>query len=183
MTQRMLTLAVLRPAPDDFLDNRLTAAVSWNGVCHAELVFDNGVAFSIYQGGVASLRQRTLSNPNYETVTLSVSPAEYASCLQFCNHSHTQRYTFDTFGMYFALVHPPCFRRSSAAVGRTFCSKIIAEALQFAAVPEAESLAPSSATPSGLYSCFIASPRRICHSLRLPPHPSGALAFQAGLRV
>jgi hypothetical protein len=168
MSQRVLTLAVLRPASDDFLDNRLTAVVSQHGVCHAELVFDNGVAFSIYQGGVTSLRRRTLSNPNYETVTLSVSAAEYAACLQFCNHSHRQQYAFDKVGMYFALLHPPCFRRSSAAVGRTFCSKIIAEALQFAGVTEADGLVPSSSTPSSLYARFIASPRRICHSLRLP---------------
>ena len=168
MTQRMLTLAVLRPAPDDFLENRVTAAVSRHGVCHAELVFENGAAFSIYQGGVTSLRHRTLSNPNYETVTLSVSPAEYAACLQFCNHSHRQQYAFDTLGMYFAPLHPPCLSRSSAEVGRTFCSKIIAEALQFARVPEVDCLVPSSSTPSGLYASFIASPRRVCHSLRLP---------------
>lgn len=169
MTQRMLTLAVLRPAPDDFLENRLTAAVSWNGVCHAELVFDHGLAFSIYQGGVTALRTRTLSNPNYETVTLSVSPAEYNACLQFCSHSHRQQYGFDTLGMYFSVVHPHCFHRSSAAVGRTFCSKIITEALQSAAVPEVDGLVPSAVTPSALYSCFIASPRRMCHSLRLVP--------------
>jgi hypothetical protein len=169
MAQRMLTLAVLRPPPDDFIENRLTAAVSWNGVCHAELVFDDGLAFSIYQGGVTSLRKRTLSNPNYETVTLAVSPAEYAACLQFCSHSHRQQYTFDTLGMYISMVHPRCFHRSSAAVGRTFCSKIITEALQFASVPEAGGLVPSAATPSGLYSRFISSPRRMCHSLRLVP--------------
>jgi hypothetical protein len=68
--------------------------------------------------------------------------------------------------MYFAVLHPRCFQRSSAAVGSTFCSKIITEALQFAAVPEADCLVPSCATPSGLYSCFTSSPRRLCHSLR-----------------
>ena len=169
MAQRMLTLAVLRPAPDDFLENRVTAAVSRHGVCHAELVFDNGVAFSIQQGGTTALRQRTMSNPNYETVTLAVSPSEYTACMQFCNLSHRNQYTFDTLGMYFSVVHPSCFHRPSSAVGKTFCSKIITEALQFGGVSEVDHLVSSAVSPSTLYSCFRSSPRRICPSLRLAP--------------
>lgn len=172
MANRMLTLGFLRPPPGDILENRLTAAVSPHGICHAELVFENGVAFSIIQEEeVASLRQRTLSNPRYETVTLSVPAAEYHACLSFCKTAHNARLTFDSFGMYLCTVHPGCMQRSSLELGKTFCSKIITEALSHAGAAEVEGLNPSATTPSSLYAAVRASPRRMCHSVRIGSHP------------
>ena len=168
MARRLLTLGFLRPPADDLFENRLTAAVSLYGICHAELVFDDGMAFSIIQEErVASLRARTLSNPCYETVTLSVTPAEYQGCLRFCKEAHAHQLTFDSLGMYLSVVHPGCMHRSSLELGKTFCSKIITEALLHGGVREAEGLVPSSTTPSGLYGAVHASPRRMCHSVRL----------------
>jgi hypothetical protein len=180
---RLLTLAFLRPLPEDPLENRVAAALSAHGVCHAELVFDDGAAFSIVQGGTAGLRPRTLGNPNYETVTLSVSSGEYAACLRFCQDAQARGLGFDTLGMYMCLVHPRCMHRASLDTGRTFCSKIITEALQHASVAEAEGLVPSATTPSGLYSAVRGSQRRMCHTVRravrfapnfMPRPPGGA---------
>ena len=165
---KTLTLAFLRPArDDDDLVNRLTARVSEHGMCHVELVFDGGQAFSIYHGGVVAIRPRTLSNPGYEIVTLSVSAQEYRACLRFCTEAVKSAYAFDNLGMYLALVHPgACVHKSSARVGRTFCSKIVTEALQHAGIDEVGGLSPSAVTPSRLYAALIGSERRVCNTVR-----------------
>ena len=164
---KSLTLAFLRPSRDDILMNRLTALASRHGVCHAELIFEGGQAFSIYHGQTPSLRQRSMGNPGYELVTLSVSCSEYKSAYQFCQSTVAEQYAFDDWGMYVATVHPGwCLDKSSSRVGRTFCSKIITEALQFADVPEVAGLSPSATTPSRLYAAVKDSGRRMCHTVR-----------------
>lgn len=164
---KSLTLAFLRPASDDKIMNRITACASAHGICHAELIFEGGQAFSIYHGQTPSLRARSMGNPGYELVTLSVSCSEYKSAYQFCQSTVAEQYAFDNVGMYLATVHPGgCLDKSSARVGKTFCSKIITEALQFADVAEVAGLSPSSTTPSRLYSAVKDSGRRICHTVR-----------------
>ena len=78
-----LTLAFLRPPSDDRCMNRLTACASKHGICHVELVFDGGLAFSIYEDRSLFLRQRSMANPGYELVLLAVSQKEYKAALQF----------------------------------------------------------------------------------------------------
>jgi len=164
---RVLTLAFLRPAPDDSWMNRLTARASKHGVCHAELVFDGGMAFSIYHDSTPFLKQRTLSSPGYELVSLSVSSAEYKAAHSFCQSVVAEQYGFDERGLWLATVHPGgCFDKASCRLGRTFCSKIITEALQFADVPEVAGLSPSATTPSRLYGAVVESGRRMCHTVR-----------------
>ncbi len=165
-----LTLAFFHPLPDDPWINRLTAMVSRNDVCHAELVFDGGgaqtQAFSIQHGTTASLRPKTLSNPAYELVTLSVSAQELAACKEFCANASKQEYGFDDVGMALSVVHPGgCCGRSSAQVSKTFCSKIITEAMQFAEMPEVQRMHPSSTTPSMLLEAVRESQRRVCHTV------------------
>lgn len=163
-----LTLAFLRPPSDDRCMNRLTACASKHGICHVELVFDGGLAFSIYEDRSLFLRQRSMANPGYELVSLAVSQKEYKAALQFCRSAVAEVYTFDDMGMYLATVHPGrCMEKSSATVGKTFCSKIIVEALQYADVEEVEHLSPSAMTPSRLYEAVRDSPRRVCHSIKI----------------
>jgi hypothetical protein len=165
--QRTLTLAFLRPAPDDALMNRLTARASKHGICHAELVFDGGVAFSIYHDQSPFLKHRTMSNPGYELVTLSVSNREYKSAYGFCQSVVAEQYKFDNAGLWLASVHPGgCLDKPSCRLGKTFCSKIITEALQFADVCEVRDLYPSATTPSRLYEAVKDSGRRMCHTVR-----------------
>ena len=167
MAQRTLTLAFLRPQPGEDRMNDITACASRHGMCHAELVFDGGSAFSIYYKEQARMRQRTFSNPGYELVSLSVPASEYRACHQFCQSAHSQAYPFDQLGMYLASVHPGgCADKSSARVGKTFCSKVITEALQFGGVKEVQGLSPSAVTPSSLYAAVRDSERRICHAVR-----------------
>lgn len=177
-----LSLAFLRPARDDKLFNRLTASVSRHGICHVELVFEGGLAFSIYDNCTPFLKQRTMSNPGYEFVSLSVSQREYRAALQFCRSAVAQAYRFDELGMYLASVHPGgCMERPSSAVEKTFCSKIITEALQFADVEEVGGLSPSAVTPSSLYAAVRSSQRRMCHTARPAAGKPEALTRPAGM--
>lgn len=170
---RVLTIAFLRiAADDDDRVNRLTACVSRHKFCHAELVFDGGVSFSIQAGRIAGLRARTLSNPHYELVPLLVSGREYRLCFQFCVSASRGGWCFDSQGMYCSFFRPGsscgcCCDRPSDAVGATFCSKVIVEALQHGGVPEVDRLVPSSTTPSRLYDAVGGSDRRICDSVRV----------------
>ena len=162
-----LTLAFLRPAHDDDRVSLLAARCSKHGMCHVELVFEDGNAFSIFMEFPLGLRCRTFSNPGYELVSISVSAEEYRACRQFCNAAVKNPYPFDNWGMYLASVHPgACAHRSSARVGSTFCSKIITEALQHGGVREVYGLSPSAVTPSRLYQAIMKSDRRVCHTVR-----------------
>jgi hypothetical protein len=164
---KTLSLAFLHPATDDDIVNVLTARVSKHSVCHVELIFDGGQAFSIYHNGVVSIRPRTMSNPGYEIVTISVTADEYRACHRFCTEAVKDGYTFDNMGMYYALVHPgACAHKSSARVRSTFCSKIITEALQHAGIGEVSGLSASAMTPSRLYTALEGSERRVCHAVR-----------------
>jgi hypothetical protein len=179
---RVLTLAFLRAAPDEEdVVNRVTARLSRHGFHHVELVFDGCMAFSIYHGGGAGFRERTLSNPNYELVPLAVSAAEYRACAQFCANASQKGLGFDSLGMYCAVLHPGCEcwpERGSERVGATFCSKIIVEALQFGGVREADGLPPSGTTPSSLYAAVRDSDRRVCDSVRVQRPGGVTLALQ-----
>lgn len=176
MAQRAITLAFLRPDPNDWRVNRLIARSNRQGICHAELLFDGGLAFSIYHDTTPFLRWRTMRNPGYELVSLSVSQMEYNSAMQFCRNAVAEAYRFDHLGMYLATLHPGnCMHRASSNIGKTFCSKIIAEALQFADTQEVQGLCPSSVTPCSLYEAVKDSERRVMHSVRPLPNLAGPL--------
>jgi hypothetical protein len=166
---RMLTLAFVRPGPRDPVFNRIVARMCRHGICHAELVFEDNMAFSIFAGQQVFFRPRTLSNPDYELVTLSVSHAEYASAYCFCKQAAENAIGFTDVGMLAAYFQPkgcPCINTSSSlSVGHTFCSKIVTEALQFAGVKEAEALSPCTTTPSCLYEAVRDSQRKLLCSV------------------
>lgn len=169
-SHRVLTLAFLRPADTDHWVNRLSARVSASPFCHVELYFESvQQCFSVMWGETAGFRAKNLSNPNYELVSLLVTPKEYDTCLEFCRSSANQQLPFDDRGMWLSwfLSASPCVScdRSSHDVGGTFCSKIITEALQFAAVREVLDLRPAAATPSRLYACVRGSTRMACGSV------------------
>ena len=161
-----LTVAFVSPDEDDFWENRLTARVSKHPFCHVELHFETvNKCFSILYGEIARLRPKSLSNPNYKIVSLGVSATEYDSCLQFCVAAETWQLEFDNAGMWRSWYGCGCCERSSREVGRTFCSKIITEALQYGNVAEAEGLNPALATPSRLYDALKGSTRIVCASV------------------
>jgi len=168
---RVLTLAFLRAAPDDHWANRLTARASRHPYCHVELYFENvNQSFSILWDETAGFREKQLSNPNYDLISLLVSPKEHDDCLHFCQAAANQGLRFDSTGMWCSWFEPasPCCGAcdsSSGARGSTFCSKIITEALRFAGVREVDGLRPAASTPSRLYSRVRGSQRVACNSV------------------
>jgi hypothetical protein len=168
--QRILTLAFLRPSPDDHWINRLAARASTHQVCHVELYFESlQQSFSIMWGETANFRAKNLSNPNYTLVSLSVSAKEYDASLEFCRSASSLNLAFDDRGMWGSWLSPvlgcSACDATSQQRGLTFCSKVITEALQFAGVREVESLRPAAVTPSRLYECVRHSPRVACNSV------------------
>ena len=174
MGSRVLALAFLHAAPDDPLVNRLTAKISRHKLCHVELVFEgahtSSRAFSIFLGSSAGFRVKTFGNPDYEMVSLSVTGAEYEACQRFCAVAHSRDYALDQVGMYCSMIHPGCCGGvPSHVTGKTFCSKIITEAMQAAGIAEVGGLCPSATTPSGLFAAVKDSPRRTCSLVRVNP--------------
>jgi len=167
MSFRNLTLAFFTPTPQDDWVNRLVAKASQNPYCHVELYFETvNQCFSILLGEKATLKTKTLANPCYEIVTLLVTMQEYDACLHFCRKANDMNILFDDFGMWKSYFLPDFWPNSdSMSKKKTFCSKIICEALKYANVRELSHRTPSIATPSRLYNDIKNSSRRVCASV------------------
>jgi hypothetical protein len=170
MAQRVLTLAFLRPGPDETdRINLLVSRVSKYGISHVELVFEDSMAFSIFAGQNLFFKHRTFSNPDYELISLSVSQVEYNSAYNFCLQAVGYNIGFTDVGMvacYFQPRRCPCVNTgSSLYVGYTFCSKIVTEALDFACIPEIEGLIPCTTSPACLYDAVNQSNRKVLCSV------------------
>lgn len=167
--QRILTLAFLCPTEEDDFLNRLVARMSRRKVCHVELVFEDSMAFSIFAGSDVYFRQRSFSNPDYILISITVPEPEYLGIYSFCRSAVTHGIKFSDFAMFASYLQPkgcPFLNTAESAVaGRTFCSKIVTEALQFGGNGEAEHLIPCTTTPSCLYEAFEDSPRRVLNSV------------------
>ena len=173
--QRVLTVAFLSPGPTDPWENRLTAAMCTHPFCHAELYFESiNQSFSIQSGEKAGFRCKNLSNPNYSLVSILVSNKEYDACLEFCRSISSQDITFDERGMWCSwfpsVVCCAACQPNSQVRGKTFCSQIISEAMQFAGLSEVEHLHQSATTPSDLYACMRGSLRIACNSVPFKRH-------------
>jgi len=171
---RNLTLAFFSPEPGEDWINSLIAKASKYPYCHLELYFETiNQCFSIQLGEQATLRSKTLASPCYEIVTLQVSMKEYDACLDFCRKTTALKMGFDNKGMWRSyFLHPVfsymcccCLFKSSEECNKTFCSKIICEALQHAGVEEVQHRHPACTTPSRIYSDIVKSKRRVCASV------------------
>lgn len=165
MSARNLTLAFFSPKCNEHFINRLVARASVHPYCHVELYFETtNQCFSILLGEKAELRTKTLQSECYEIVTLAVTLKEYDGCLDFCRKISRQNVTFDNVGMYLSWFMIPCLSWSRPS-DRTFCSKIICEALQSGGITEVEHRTPGLCTPSRLYQDIKDSKRRVCASV------------------
>jgi hypothetical protein len=161
-----LTLAFFCPKDNDHIVNRLVAKASKHPYCHVELYFDTtNQAFSIMWGESAALREKNFSSTCYDIVTLDVTMQEYTQCLQFCRTISKENITFDDFGMWSSYFYIGCCLSPTQVRKKTFCSKIICEALQYAGVREVAHVYPNFCTPSRLYANVMKSSRRICASV------------------
>ena len=167
--KRTLKLAFLIPNEKDPMFNKLVARISKYPMCHVELVFEDGMAFSIFKGSNLFFKPRTFSNPDYRLVSLSVSNAEYQSAHAFCTDAMACNLEFADTAMvcaYFQLPACPLFcTYPSTNYGSTFCSKIVTEALQFAGVSEVQHLQACLTTPSVLYDAVKDSDRGVMDSV------------------
>lgn len=163
---RTLKFAFLFPGPDDPWINRVVAKVSKHPVCHVELVFEDDMSFSIFQGSELFFKPRTFSNPEYKILAINVSGPEYFGTRAFCEGAVKQNLGFTDVGMVGACMQPRncavCCYKPSEETGYTFCSKIITEALQAGKLPEVEGLHPCTTSPSNLLDVLSESPRRVC---------------------
>jgi len=161
--KRTLKLAFLTPTDQDPQFNRVVARISKHPTCHVELVFEDGMAFSIFKGSKLFFKQRSFSNPDYKLLSLSVSNGEYQSAYAFCSQAVKQEMDFTDCGMlgaYFQFPSCPLFCNApSSSTGCTFCSKIVTEALQFAGVGEVQHLHPCTTSPSNLFEALKESDR------------------------
>lgn len=172
-----LSIAFMSPGEGDHWLNRLTARVSRHPLCHAEIHFETtNQCFSIVSGELASIRAKSLGNPNYRIVSLCVTASEYNACLSFCQTAANWELSFDELGMWRSYCGCGCCEPNSRQAGKTFCSKIVTEALQFAGLHEVQHLNPAITTPSRLYEAIHKSQRIVCASV---PYKRGVLARTA----
>lgn len=166
MSHCNLTLAFFSPEKNDHYVNRLVAKASLYPYCHVELFFETtNQAFSILWNENVMLREKSFSSPCYDIVTLSVSQAEYSRCLQFCQKMVKENIAFDEYGMWTSYFYVNFCLPSSSDRKKTFCSKIICEALQYANVQEVAHMTANFSTPSRLYNKIMHSHRRVCASV------------------
>lgn len=179
-TTHTLNIAFMAPGDHDHWLNRLTAYVSKFPLCHTEIHFETtNQCFSILAGETASLRAKSLGNPNYRIVSLGVTAHEYHGCLTFCQAACTWGLEFDEAGMYRSYYGTGCCEPGSRQAGKTFCSKVVTEALQYAGVQEVEHLNPALTTPSRLYEAIHKSPRLMCASV---PYKRSVLAHTGSIK-
>lgn len=165
-TTHTLNIAFMVPTEQDDWVNRLTARVSQHPLCHAEIHFETiNKCFSITTVENVGLRTKSLGNPQYRIVSLGVTAAEYNTCLSFCQAASTWNLQLDEMAMWRSYYGMGCCEPDSRQAGKTFCTKIITEALQYAGVPEVEHLNPAITTPSRLYEAVYRSPRVVCASV------------------
>jgi len=173
-TTHTLNVAFMVPTEQDDWVNRLTARASKHPVCHTEIHFETvNQCFSVSTVENAGLRAKSLGNPQYRIVSLGVTAGEYAACLSFCQAATTWDLPLDEMAMWRSYYAPGCCELDSRRAGKTFCSKIVTEALQYAGVSEVAHLNPAITTPSRLYEALYRSPRIICASV---PYKRRAMA-------
>ena len=166
MSKKILTLAFLFPLGendnnmlmvpyDAVMDfNKFVARICKRKTCHVELVFEDGMAFSIFAGSNLFFKPRSFSNPQYRMISLLVTHKEYADAYKYCLECARSEITFTDVGMCCAYLQIcPCVTSytPSKEVGHTFCSKIVTEVLLQAKIREVEGLTPCYTTPSMLY--------------------------------
>ena len=149
---RVIQVMLYKPPANDPFINR---AVAWidGPFSHVEVGFEDGVASSIYAGETVFMHPRTFSNPNYTTVSLSVTTEQEDNARMFCAQQARRGIEFDGVGMYCARL--PAFLRSvisslrgNGGVEHTFCSKYVVEVMQHIGIDCFLGIDSSNTSPS-----------------------------------
>jgi hypothetical protein len=142
-----------KPQPGDHMLNHLVRFCD-GPFSHSEISFEDGMACSVFNGEQVFLEHRTYKNPNYVPVTLLLKQEQYTKVREFCARNARDGVGFDQFGM-FASILP--VHVSVARKDRTFCSRLVTEALQHGGVACVQHLDPARTTPSGLHAVLAAA--------------------------
>jgi hypothetical protein len=161
-------LMFYKPQPEDHYFNHIVAAMS-GPFSHVEIVFpsytrqqqrgklahteaDAGsrVLFgsSIFQNQTVFFRPKSYSRAGYTSLGIRLNRHQHNALLAFCTHAAQAGVRFDGYGMLRAAL-PLVFAPHDPT--KTFCSKYVTDALQYAGVPEASDLDGRTTTPSSLY--------------------------------
>lgn len=166
-----------RPASDDPLLNRLVAFFD-GPFCHCEIALLERIGeepwdrvvwgSSIYQNEPVFYRQKTYKRDGYVSIAIEISIPQMHRIRTFCRMHAERQTTFSLQAMYAAYL-PVQLVRTDA----TFCSKHVAQALQYAAVPGLQDVNAALMTPSRLYSRLKQSAIMQVVPSRMPPPTQG----------
>jgi hypothetical protein len=92
-------LMFYKPIKEDPWINRLVAWVD-KPFSHVEIAFEDGLASSIFAGETVFCKQRTFSNPQYASYTITVSNEQVKLLKLFCQRASNLGIHFDKVGMY-----------------------------------------------------------------------------------
>ena len=145
-TMRSLDVIFYRPTKEDHWINHMVSFMN-PPYSHCDLLFDDGVATSIYNHERVYQERKSFSRKEYEWLSLSFTDDEIRRIRRFCDDCHKKRVEFDFWGM--LLSYLPYNPRDSDT--KTFCSKFVWEALQRSNRVEFTSKNAATMTPSRIF--------------------------------
>ena len=153
-----ILLLFYKPSDTDHILNRLVAKAD-PPFSHVEIAFPESHGdmpwekeiwgSSIFQGETVFFKPRTYQRDGYVCIALEVSLMQQRKVMQFCDRQTKECIPFHANAMYFA--HFPF---QLVYTKGTFCSKHIADALQYGNVGHTNQLNPALTTPSRLHAFF-----------------------------
>ena len=120
--------------------------------CHCELQFPNSMTCSIYMGSTVCFRERSCFSDAYTVLEVPATHDQIQVAYEVCHRNYTAKKKFSTMEM-LSCISPWKQTKPSLDSQYTFCSKLVAEALQSANVlPQSLS---TTISPSALYRALL----------------------------
>ena len=160
----MLKVWFYDPANDE--EGMFNKAVSYSDppFCHCELQFPNSMTCSIYMGSAVCFKERLCFGDAYTVLNIPSTHDQIKLAYQVCHRNFTAKKRFSTMEM-LSCVSPWKQNYASKQSQYTFCSKLIAEALQAADIlPGSLS---TTISPSALYRALLPMADEKCNSQRV----------------
>lgn len=114
--------------------------------CHCELQFPDTMTCSIYMGSTVCFKKRANFGESYTLVSIPASRDQIDAAYQMCQQNYDAKQQFSTLEM---LTHFSAWRYGNSQSQYTYCSKLVAEALQAAQIIPKDTSCHMS--PSALY--------------------------------
>jgi len=152
---KIIKICFYEPKANDVWMNRLVASMGKHYVSHVEIMFEDGMAASIFAEDVVFWKERTYSNPQYKILGVEVPTKSYWQMYNHAQDTARRQVGFDNVKMFCG---PFMGYRGSS--DRTYCSEFVTQTLQVGGVKWAMKMNASRSTPSGLLdfmlnNCYI----------------------------